>query len=215
MELIYQGWQDHRKKIIILAIVFLIFWLGAHLNRPEESMSLFSPEADLDMAFEIETSQVETSQSTTIYVEILGAVKLPGVYQLDQGARLLDLVDLAGGLTDTAYRRSINQAQVLQDQMSIYVYSQDEIEDMDKLNQDLRGFDLANPNQVTETSLVNINAADLSQLQTLPGIGPAKAQAIIDYRLEHGSFQSLEAIQEVSGIGAKTFEKLKDLISLD
>lgn len=213
MEDLYKLWQQHGPKILVFVIGFLIFSLLVKKGNQDQSIQLLEPSSEEILEIEMETSQEGTTQSSIIYVEILGAIQEPGVYQLSQGSRVFDLVQEAGGLKASAYARSINQAQILEDQMSIYVLSQDELES----NHDFQTpsvLDVSRPSQ-SGTDLVNINTADLSQLETLPGIGPSKAQAILDHRQKEGSFPTIEAIQEVSGIGSKTYEKLKDLICVD
>ena len=157
-------------------------------------------------------SSQQSSQPDKIYVDLKGAVKHPGVYALDQGSRVFDLLEMAGGLTEDAAERALNQAQLLVDQQSLYVPT------IEEWQADSQGPQanvvrsqaplVSSPN----SGKVNINQADLAQLETLPGIGAKKAQAIIDYRTANGSFHSLEDLGKVKGIGPKMLEKLKDLV---
>ncbi|MBF0937073.1 ComEA family DNA-binding protein [Abiotrophia sp.] len=157
-------------------------------------------------------SSQQSSQPDKIYVDLKGAVKHPGVYALDQGSRVFDLLEMAGGLTEDAAERALNQAQLLVDQQSLYVPTMEEWEAESQGPQaNLVGSQdplVSSPN----SGKVNINQADLAQLETLPGIGAKKAQAIIDYRTANGSFHSLEDLGKVKGIGPKMLEKLKDLV---
>lgn len=154
-----------------------------------------------------ETSPVIREQTIeTIIVDIKGAVVRPGVYELPPGARLQELILLAGGLTDFAEDRSLNLAGKLEDQQMIYVATKEEV-----------AFSVPLPEkQAAEVkeALININTASLSELQQLTGVGPAKAQAIIDYREENGLFKSVDDLILVSGFGEKTVEKLRNSIKI-
>lgn len=134
---------------------------------------------------------------TTVIVEIKGAVLKPGIYELPIGSRLFELIDRAGGLLPESDDIQINQASLLTDEQSVYIPTEGEV------------IELAS----SESSFININTADATLLQTLPGIGPAKASAIIAYR-EKTPFTKPEDINAVDGIGDKTLEQLLPLISV-
>lgn len=145
-----------------------------------------------------------------IIVYITGAVPRPGVYALPQGARVQDGVSAAGGFLAEAEIQSINLARPLDDgeRMDIpYIEGASPVLPTQPAGGDIT----AEP----DTNLININTASRSELETLPGIGPTTAQKIIDYRTENGPFTSIEDIVNVSGIGPVTFERLKDLITVD
>ncbi len=136
-----------------------------------------------------------------IVVHVDGAVSTPGLYTLPYQSRTADAIAAAGGLLANADTRSINLAAKLVDGQKVYV-----------------NFQGAQPqgatpsNDSTSDQLIDINTADQAQLETLPGIGATRAQAIIEYRSTHGPFQTIEDLQNVSGIGPATFENLKDHI---
>jgi len=159
-------------------------------------------------------SSQASSKTDKIYVDLKGAVKHPGVYALDQGSRVFDLLEMAGGLTEEASERGLNQAQLLVDQQSLYVPTMEEWQAESQGPQaNVVGSQAAIVSSPSANSgKVNINQADLSQLETLPGIGAKKAQAIIDYRTANGSFHSLEDLGKVKGIGPKMLDKLRDLV---
>jgi len=146
-----------------------------------------------------------------IYVDICGAVKYPGVYRLSGDARVFDAVSQAGGLTEEACERSINQAEKLCDGQKIYVPTEEEWES-GSLQEDLPGN--VSGDASVDDGLININKADEAKLCELPGVGESRARAIIQYREEHGDFQSIEEIQNVSGIKGGLFAKIKDLIKV-
>ena len=201
-------WLVGLFAIGIIGIVIGLIWLNLRPKRPimQEESSISSSR----LAEPISSQQ--SSQPDKIYVDLKGAVKHPGVYALDQGSRVFDLLEMAGGLTEDAAERALNQAQLLVDQQSLYVPTMEEWEAESQGPQaNLVGSQdplVSSPN----SGKVNINQADLAQLETLPGIGAKKAQAIIDYRTANGSFHSLEDLGKVKGIGPKMLEKLKDLV---
>lgn len=162
-----------------------------------------------DVWTDVSVPTEQTTQTTTsmpqqiILVDIKGAVKKPGVYELPVNARLHELVNVAGGLTDDAEDRQVNMAIVLADQQLVYIPRKGETVEQTNL-----------PPQVDNESKVNINTASAEELQTLTGIGEKKAQAIIDYRTQNGNFQSIDQLTEVDGFGEKTVEKLRDSITI-
>ncbi|KAA9235171.1 MULTISPECIES: helix-hairpin-helix domain-containing protein [Aerococcus] len=173
-----------------------------------------------------ETDQAEGGQAGNsqdqgddlIYVDVKGAVKSPGLYQVQAGDRVLDAIDLAGGLNDQADSKRINLSQRLQDQMVVYVPALDEELDqgeMQALSPMMTGSPSAAGSSQGDSQKININTADASQLQEISGIGEKKAADIIQYRESKGSFQKIEEITEVSGIGDKTFEKIKEQITVN
>lgn len=146
----------------------------------------------------------------TIMVDVQGAVNYPGVYSLMEGDRLIDAIHAAGGYLADADSRMLNHAMKLPDEFFIYVPR--EGEDVDFSNP-LESFSSQQGGSVQDDGKVNINTADVQELMTIPGIGPSKAAAILQYREEHGPFNSSDAIMEVTGIGQKTFEKLESFIT--
>ncbi|WP_432355191.1 helix-hairpin-helix domain-containing protein [Sporosarcina sp. A2] len=143
-----------------------------------------------------------------IVIDVKGAVLHPNVYTLQEGQRLIDAITAAGGYTQHADSRHLNHAERLSDEAVIYVpVIGEELPDFQQHTETTETSD-------SSTNLVNLNLADESQLQTLTGIGPAKAAAIIKYRTEQGAFQKIDDLKKVSGIGEKTFEALSDSISV-
>ena len=139
----------------------------------------------------------------TIYLHILGAVAKPGLYLLTDGDRAVDLVAAAGGFTDTADRSGLNLARPLVDGEQILVPNVGEAPPAG-----------TGPGAATAGGKVNINTADEAALETLPRVGPAMAKRIIDWRTKNGRFTALEDLMSVTGVGAKTFDSLKDLVTL-
>lgn len=145
-----------------------------------------------------------------LYVHVDGAVNQPGIFKMPEGARVQDAIDKAGGLGPDADIQALNLAMRVQDEMKVYVPRQGEDPDFST------GSNASNPGQPPggeENKKVNINTAPAELLETLPSIGPKRAEDIIHYR-EEAPFQSLEELKEIPGIGDKTFEKLKDRVTL-
>lgn len=141
----------------------------------------------------------------SIYVHLCGQVQHPGVYKVKQGTRLIQVIKQAGGFTKQAARDVINQAKIVTDEEQIEIPSKNQMIQKQSMQQ--------SKEQVTVTDdRVNINTATKEQLMTLPGIGQAKAERIIDYRTRQGAFTSIEQIKQIEGIKEKAYEKIKDKI---
>jgi competence protein ComEA len=135
-------------------------------------------------------------------VDVQGSVERPGVYQMNEGDRVIHAIQKAGGFLSDAEIRSVNQAQKISDEMIIYVAKKGE------------DYTSETPASVQEETKININTADAARLQELSGVGPSKAESIITYREENGPFTSIDQLLEVIGIGEKTIEEWKDKIVL-
>lgn len=152
----------------------------------------------------------------SITIQIIGEVVHPGVYSFTQGSRVQDAVDAAGGLLSTANTTAVNLAAKLEDGQQVTIPSQSgALTNSSSLsNPSNAPFLVLTTPTVAAANLLNINTASLAQLDTLPGIGPTTAQKIIDYRTQHGPFQKIEDIMNVSGIGPSTFDNIKTLITV-
>jgi len=148
----------------------------------------------------------DTEASTKLIIDISGAVVNPGVYELTSGDRIIDVLRLCGGLAAEADRdwveANINKARVVRDGEKIYIPNETEAEAVLGQSKENVG------------GLINLNTASLEELDKLPGIGPALAGRIIDYRSKNNGFVSVEEIKLVSGIGDKVYENIKDLIGV-
>lgn len=151
------------------------------------------------------SSETAEENEEQIFVYICGAVENPGVYAMDEGSRVFQLVDLAGGFRADADLQSVNQAEQVADGQMIRILTQEE-----SAAGETSGTDTAGAAAVSDEGKVNINRADREQLTTLNGIGDTKAAAIIQYRESHGSFQSIDEIMQVDGIAQGTYDKIKD-----
>ena len=149
------------------------------------------------------------------YVHVCGAVKSPGVYELTVDSRLFEAIQMAGGLTEDAAGEALNQAERIEDGSRIYVPTQEEIKaGVEEDAAFVQNADDGKTDGSTSDGKVDINTAEKAELMTLSGIGEAKADAIIRYRKEHGSFQKIEDLMEVEGIKEGVFQKVKDQIKV-
>ncbi|MBP1968727.1 competence protein ComEA [Virgibacillus natechei] len=185
---------------IALAGIILAFLFFTRAGGGEENNTEFDavtptldegPEQDNDIG----------PNETVAFVDIKGAVVKPGVYEMDTDDRVDDLIQIAGGFTEDADQSQVNLAQKVQDEMSITIPM--EGEETQEGN-----------NTSTDSGKVKINDATQEEIESLNGVGPSKAQAIIDFRDEYGLFQTPEDLLEVSGIGETTLENLLDAIQV-
>ena len=222
VKMIIEQVKEHFKLVLGVALVLILvvfFYLRNTRNDIEGTVVLTDKSA---MTPKVEKSTVkqssESQKSETkqhIMVDIKGAVKKPAVYQVDSHARVGDVIALAGGMTSQADSKSVNLAQKVTDEMIIYVAS---------IGENITVIPSATADKTTNeqgksvtaaSDKVNINTADMTQLQSLTGIGAKKAQDIIDYREQNGPFKTPEDLANVSGFGEKTIEKLMgDLLAV-
>ena len=148
----------------------------------------------------------EVVKQDLISVDVKGAVKSPGIYDLPVGSRINDAVQKAGGLTDNADSKSINLAQRISDEALVYVPNKEEATSQEAY---------LNASNSKENKKVNLNKASLEELKQVKGLGAKRAQDIIDHRESNGKFKSVDDLKKVSGIGTKTIEKLKEYVTVD
>lgn len=201
--------SDHWRKFLfpIVAIAAILAFLLIPRGQVDNEPIVLSEQNPFPELIEEEPIE-EISMPTIIVVDVKGAVHRPGVYSLEEGDRLIDAVNAAGGYKAEADSRLLNHALRLTDELLIYVPAEGEEPPEGELST-VGG----NPVE-TSDDLININTATESELTTISGIGPAKAAAIIEYREEHGPYQTPEGLLEVSGIGQKTFDKLAHQIKV-
>ncbi|MGF0004385.1 helix-hairpin-helix domain-containing protein [Bacillus altitudinis] len=191
--------------LIILFIICFFFLVGKEKGSTEPSVLKEQHETRVTLE---EKQESEEKEPTSIVVEVKGAVRKPGVYAFMAEDRVEEAIKRAGGFTSKADTVDINQAAKLEDSMMIYVRKKGE---GDKQGQTVA----ANTPPGNEQSQgVNVNQADAAELQTINGIGPAKAEAIVAYREEHGEFQQIEDLRNISGFGEKTIERLENQLTV-
>ena len=200
-EFVYLHREQIKKAALPLTVVaaVLFFWLW---GMQDESAQPAEAALPVEGGEQTQTAAGgKTAEHTAmIYVDISGCVKEPGVYEVQEGTRVFQLIEEAGGLTENADIEGINRAEPLIDGQKIVIYA--------------RSGDEAESAGTGERSdgRININTADSELLQEIPGVGPVTAEKIIQYREENGRFAAPEEIKNVSGIGEKTYEKLANFI---
>ena len=204
-----------KKVKNLICILVLAIGISGCANQREEAKELLLSKETAEVKagsngkeevwLEAEAKPQKEEETDIIYVQVSGAVNHPGVYELPLGSRVFQALELAGGMTQEAQEKSINQAQTLEDGQMIWVPTVEEA--------------AALPEQQPESlakddGKVNLNTATKEELQTLPGIGEAKAQSIVDWREEHGSFTQIEDIMKIEGIKEGVFSKIKDSVKV-
>ncbi|MFC7320945.1 helix-hairpin-helix domain-containing protein [Halobacillus campisalis] len=193
--------------VLIVVLFFVIVW---RVNPEEEAMIVDEASAD-PMLEEQSTADGISGQdvkSGWVVVDVKGEVVNPGIYEMDQGTRVNDAINMAGGMTERADETSVNLALKVQDEMVILV-SENGVETDEELVEE----EYSSSSKPSD-SLVRINQATSEEIQVLQGIGPSKADAIVQYREENGWFNNAEDLLEVSGIGEKTLEQIKEKIQV-
>jgi competence protein ComEA len=206
---------EHKITVLVVVIIALGGFYYFYVNDTPETAptnSLSIEEKPQGEEKEIDKTQPAKQQELPekIMVDVKGQIKLPGVYQANADERVIDVISRAGGLTDKADQTQVNFAEHVQDEMIIYIPSKGE----DGIPSPSSGTNPMASSGNQKESKININKADETELQNLPGIGPAKAAAIIEYRNTNGPFKAIEDLKNISGIGDKTFDKLKDLLAI-
>ncbi|USK69277.1 helix-hairpin-helix domain-containing protein [Peribacillus asahii] len=207
-----------KKKMVVISVVILISFISCLMfffsSKPQEAEQekMF---VELEQQEEQEVAP-EIDEPVVIKVDVKGAVQSPGVFIAEPGDRVIDVIEAAGNFKKDADLDKVNLAQLVEDQMVIYVPSIGE-EDIDlpgSIDVIGGGVKTVSGNGGTDGDKVNLNTATKEELETLSGIGPAKSTAIIEYREKTGKFEQIEDLKNISGIGDKTFEKLQDSITV-
>ena len=204
-----EGILGDRKTLVRIISIVLILLVAAILRIHDESKADITIETE-DAANEVEYSEEDKREDAVplqvVFVDIGGAVENPGVYEVAKDTRLFEVIEMAGGLTEDADADRVNRASFVEDGQKIIIPEK---------GSDIAG-DLASASAAPGDSgigLININTATADELKTLSGIGDVTAEKIIEYRSSK-SFKSKEDIMSVDGIGSKTYEKIKDRITV-
>ncbi|KRQ86007.1 ComE operon protein 1 [Caloramator mitchellensis] len=170
---------------IILLLISIIYYRGSNKN-------------DITVVRQSENIETQSKIEKDIKVYICGEVIKPGVYSLKDGERLYKLIELSGGFTENAAKENLNLAMKLKDEDYIFVPNKN----------------VQVTNNANNSDKINLNTANIEELKKLPRIGDALAQRIIDFREKNGPFKDIKDIKNVSGIGDKMFESIKDKITV-
>ena len=213
MEAIIEKIKEYKFIVICTGLGLLVggfFLLKPTPQTPVKETNLQAEVAAVskDSVSEKDVKKEEPLEQDLITVDVKGAVKAPGIYDLPVGSRVNDAVQKAGGLTEQADSKSLNLAQKVSDEALVYVPTKGE----EVANQQTNS---GAPSSTSKDKKVNINKAILEELKQVKGLGGKRAQDIIDHREANGKFKSVEELKKVSGIGAKTIEKLKDYVTVD
>lgn len=204
-----------KNKLLIILILLIIITIA----------SLYNPKS----------VKAEESIINNYFVDIKGEINNPGVYEVEKDKRIIDVINMAGGLTDKADTSILNLSKKVKDEMYIIVYSNDQIKEYkqkllpskeiikkieekiicpDNSNDACEKSSTSNKEDTLVKGKININNASKEELMSLPGIGESKADKIIEYR-QNNKFNSIEDIKNISGIGDSIFEKIKDNITTE
>lgn len=219
--------KKYWKYLLTLILVLFLFAIIGYFKEKNDEISTKSIK-------KLSNVSKKTSNLKTLFVDVKGAVNAPGVYELEDGKRVIDAINLAGGFSDKADTINVNLSKRLTDEMFIVIYTKQEIYNYKKSNEtsniNCASFECVCPdvkndacieknlkaenNKKEANNKVYINNATKEDLMSLTGIGESKANAIINYRNENGLFKQIEDIKNVSGIGDSVFEKIKNNITL-
>lgn len=198
---------NNKQKIILTIItIIIIFIIGIFLITKDKSVENEYQQYIIDENEDVKEKDIEKEK---IKIHVIGEVQNIGVIELDEGARISDIIEAAGGSTENADLSKVNLAYEVEDGQKVYIPSiNDERVEQYVTNGSGEGI----IEEETKKGLVNINTATQTELETLPGIGPSTALKIITYREENGKFKSIEDIKNIPGIGDSKFENIKDFI---
>ena len=185
--------KEIMKKYYLVGIAIILVIIYIFMTyRNEEEVLVFNPSTDMEV----------TEETKYIYVDIKGYVMNPGVYKVEEYSRLFQVIALAGGITSDADALAFNLSLKLRDEQVIYIPAIGE--EYPRITEIIEN---------EENGIININTANSLLLETLPGIGPATAKSIIDYREENGDFSSIDNLIEVPGIGEATMNEIREYIT--
>lgn len=229
-----------KKKLkMILISIFLILFLSLLFifNYYSNKNKVEAKEVKNTITKKEEEKKEKKEEKTKLKIDIKGFINNPGVYELYEDSRVIDAINISGGLKENADTSILNLSQKLEDEMVIIVYSKEEIasykeklkesnEIKDEKQKELVCPDTINKACITKaqktsnepldekSKIVSINTGTKEELMTISGIGEGKAESIIKYREENGEFETIEDIKNVSGIGDSLYEKIKDFITV-
>jgi competence protein ComEA len=208
--IVKQNYENKVKKDILSTV------LGSNeiqntklVSNIDKSDEYISSELGKDS---LSSSEAQDIKESIIYYEvyICGEIKNPGVYSVKEGTRVKDIIEMAGGVTENAFAEALNLAEKVFDEQKIYVPSSEEVLEKPSLIYENN----ENTKDGNSFKIININLATQDEFEKLPGIGPALASRIVEYRNLNGFFSSIEDIKNVKGIGDEKFNDIKDMIKV-
>ena len=239
--------KDVHKKIIIILILIIIFLLMFTFELyKSRSVKAENKEKISKIIKKKNKKEIKREEKIINYfsVDVKGEVNSPGVYSLEEGKRIIDAINMAGGVTEKSDTSIINLSKKLEDEMVIIIYSKNELKEykekqqnVEEINKELdkklecpdsfnngcikkdndsnkKTDKILKENTESKNQLISINTASKEELMSISGLGESKAEAIIKYREENGEFKTIEDIKNVSGIGDSLYEKIKERITV-
>ncbi len=220
----------YRKQIIFVTLTLVLLSVVGGVIFYKLAFDSSNKEDNIVLNTKKKTNDEKIEEEEDIYyqVDIKGEVNTPGIYTVKKDSRVIDVIRLAGDLTDNADTSVLNLSKKVTDEMVIIIYSYDEVanfaltKEKEKQEQEacLNYSEITNDacikdeSEIVSDSTISLNTATIEELMTLPGIGEAKAKAIISYREEVGAFQNIEELKEVDGIGDTLFDQIKENITI-
>ena len=196
--------NEHKIYIVIIMILlFVVLYL--YLNPK------------IIIKKEVLEKEIIKENKKGIRVEIKGAVLNPGVYEMEEDSRIIDLINKSGGTLDDANLDYLNLSTILKDEMVVKVFTNRELEEHKKVEIVYEYIPLeceCPKDEIINDSKININKASKEELMSLTGFGETKALSVIEYRIKNGEFKSIDDIMNVSGIGETLFNKIKEDITI-
>ena len=228
--------KKYYKIIFILIVLIFIIIINIVVFNKNDNIKQVEKIVPVDKNIIEEkvddNKELVIEEKKTVFVDVKGAVNKPGVYELDEGKRVIDAINLAGGLINKSDTINLNLSKKLNDEMIIIVYTKEELynykksNDVSKKNINCASIECVCPDvnndacikkEDTKKEIINkkvsLNNASKDELMTLSGVGESKADAIIKYRTEK-KFKTIEELKEVTGFGDAVFNKIKDNIEL-
>ncbi|MCT3045726.1 MULTISPECIES: helix-hairpin-helix domain-containing protein [Leuconostoc] len=207
LEIVKEKYYEYKIWIFIILFILAAITYCAYSHQTKE-VPQTSLSSSIASTSDVKKSESDDKNSSIVMVDVKGAVKKPGVYNITSFARVQTAIAQAGGTLEEADMQQVNLAQKLTDGQIVYVPMRGETSAAPVNNGSTSAV------TTTDNEVINLNTATVVELQTLDGIGVKKAEQIIAYREEHGGFKSIEEIKQVSGIGEKRFEALKDKVTV-
>ena len=200
--------------IIICIIIFISIYIIKKINNSNSYISMETEEIERKEENIDDTFLSEDKKKNEIVIHITGAVVKEGIVKVENGSRISDVIEKAGGITENADLSKINLAYIVEDGQKIYVPRLDDEDDVTTVKDDAGEQVIKEDDNKSSFNKVNINTATQTELETLNGIGTSTALKIINYRNESGNFKKIEDIKNVPGIGDSKFESIKEYISV-
>lgn len=219
-------WINRFKYVLIILLIILVVIIGIALYKLDEKNKKKNVVDDISSLEIKDEEEIEIKEEIPInvFVDIKGEVINPGVYEVSKDAKVINVIEKAGGPTDYADTSLINLSKNVTSEMVIIIYNKDEVLEKKKENVSIIVEECVCPEIVNDaclediqesgSGLVSLNSATIEELTTIPSIGESKAKDIINYRNSIGSFTNIEELKNVSGIGDSTFDKIKNYITL-